>query len=102
MACADADPEEFFYPEGGGGGGHTTTEEVQRAAVERYCNHCPVWFECLSYALRTYQRHGAWGSMTEEEIRRLAPEVHGTAERGRRGCVCRHCTEAVTEARKVI
>jgi WhiB family redox-sensing transcriptional regulator len=58
--CSQADPEAWF-PEKGGSTG----------AAKRICRACEVRLECLGYALKTDQKFGIWGGMSERERRRL-------------------------------
>lgn len=60
--CAQTDPEAFF-PERG----------KVPAEAKRICQSCPVRADCLDYALRTGQRFGVWGGLSERERRRLQP-----------------------------
>jgi WhiB family redox-sensing transcriptional regulator len=59
-ACLTADTD-LFYPEKG----------VPTRAAKRICATCTVTEECLDYALRTNQRWGVWGGLSERERRRL-------------------------------
>lgn len=59
-ACADANPDIFFPSRG----------ESSAKAME-LCRGCEVRLECLDYALRTHQRHGIWGGLTERGRRRV-------------------------------
>lgn len=61
--CRDADPELFF----------PTSEDLRRPrvaeqvnAAKTVCAACPVWAECLSWAVTTGQTHGIWGLTTTE------------------------------------
>jgi len=58
--CAQTDPEAFF-PEKGG----------STKAAKKICASCDVAEQCLEYALRTEQRFGIWGGLSERERRRL-------------------------------
>jgi WhiB family transcriptional regulator, redox-sensing transcriptional regulator len=58
--CAQTDPEAFF-PEKGG----------SSTAAKRVCMGCGVRDQCLEWSLRTGQRHGIWGGLSERERRRL-------------------------------
>ncbi len=35
------------------------------------CGLCPVWRQCLQYALEIREQHGIWGGKTELERRRM-------------------------------
>jgi WhiB family redox-sensing transcriptional regulator len=74
-ACRDADPDLFF----------PVTEDRTRRAIaaqvdraKGVCARCPVWSQCLSYAVETRQDHGIWGGLTASERRRLARSGTGT------------------------
>lgn len=57
-ACAQTDPELFFPSKG----------EVPVADQARaVCAGCPVADQCLTFALRTEQRHGIWGGLTTRQ-----------------------------------
>lgn len=58
--CPQTDPE-LFFPEKG-----SSTKEAKRV-----CLDCPVREACLSYAMRTDQRFGVFGGLSERERRRL-------------------------------
>ncbi|MGW0316806.1 WhiB family transcriptional regulator [Streptomyces flavidovirens] len=60
-ACADADPE-IFFPVGVKG-----PALDEQAAAKEVCGRCPVTRQCLSYALRSGQRTGVWGGLSEDE-----------------------------------
>ena len=60
-ACRFADPELFFPISTSGPG------LAQLAAAKAICAGCRVRRECLAFALRTRQRHGVWGGMSEHE-----------------------------------
>jgi WhiB family redox-sensing transcriptional regulator len=62
--CAQTDPEAFF-PEKGG-----STREAKRI-----CVGCNVKAECLEYALRSDERFGIWGGLSERERRRLKRSI---------------------------
>lgn len=56
--CREVDPE-IFFPEKGG-----STREAKLV-----CAGCPVRVECLDYALRTDQRFGVFGGLSERQRR---------------------------------
>lgn len=60
--CAQTEPEVFFPDKGG-----------STAEAKEICGMCQVRVECLDYALRTRQRFGVWGGVSERERRRMAP-----------------------------
>ncbi|MGH3388176.1 MAG: WhiB family transcriptional regulator [Actinomadura sp.] len=60
-ACRGEDPE-LFFPIGVVGIG---ADQARRAVA--VCRRCAVRAECLRFALRSSQKHGVWGGLTEEE-----------------------------------
>ncbi len=56
--CTGVDPE-LFFPERG---------ESPREA-KQVCRGCVVREDCLAFALRTGERFGIWGGMSERERR---------------------------------
>ncbi|QDF18539.1 WhiB family transcription factor [Gordonia phage Pupper] len=58
--CAEVDPE-MFYPEKGG-----STQDAKAV-----CRSCEVKVECLDFAVKTDERFGVWGGLSERERRRL-------------------------------
>ncbi len=96
-ACGVADTDLFFG-----------TEEEQQVAVRVCRESCPVQDECLDYAVTTRQFHGAWGGLTEVQLRRRvkrprAEPEHGTPagarqhhRLGERPCAA--CRDAATRA----
>lgn len=38
------------------------------------CARCPVWEDCLDYAIAAQERHGIWGGMTPEERSEVIPD----------------------------
>jgi WhiB family redox-sensing transcriptional regulator len=59
-ACRSADPELFFPVSALG------SALRQVAEAKAVCSPCPVWQECLTFALATRQAHGVWGGMSEQ------------------------------------
>lgn len=62
-ACLGMDPD-VFYPERG---------QSSRPA-KRVCLDCPVWEQCLTFAMR--DKHGVWGGLSERQrrsLRRVTP-----------------------------
>jgi WhiB family transcriptional regulator, redox-sensing transcriptional regulator len=60
-ACRSVDPELFFPISSAG----PSLEQV--AEAKAVCASCLVRRQCLAFAMRTGQRHGIWGGLTEEE-----------------------------------
>jgi len=58
--CGQTDPEAFFPPKGS-----AATD------AKKVCARCDVRAECLDYALRTNQRYGIYGGLSERERRKL-------------------------------
>jgi WhiB family transcriptional regulator, redox-sensing transcriptional regulator len=67
--CAQTDPEAFF-PEKGG-----STRDAKKI-----CTTCEVKAQCLEYALKTDQRFGIWGGLSERERRALKKRRAAAAE----------------------
>ena len=67
---------EIFFPEGVGG---AVTAAVQKA--KKVCGSCPVRQECLAWAVRTGQRYGVWGGLSQDERRELAREADVEVQR---------------------
>ncbi|CAJ62545.1 MULTISPECIES: WhiB family transcriptional regulator [Frankia] len=66
-ACGAGDLDLFFAPEG-----VPRRERTRReAAAKAVCAGCRVRRECLRYALRTGERFGVWGGLTEWERARI-------------------------------
>jgi WhiB family redox-sensing transcriptional regulator len=69
-ACRSVDPDLFFPVSLSG---RSLAQVTEAKAV---CAGCPVWRECLEFAVRTHQAHGIWGGVTEDErARARAAEV---------------------------
>lgn len=62
--CSQCDPE-LWFPNPG-----STSRDAKRV-----CISCPVRAQCLEYALRTDQRFGVWGGMSERDRRRLRRHI---------------------------
>lgn len=58
--CRGVNPD-LFFPERG-----ASTREAKEV-----CKGCPVRPECLEYALKTGQKFGIWGGLSERERRRI-------------------------------
>jgi WhiB family redox-sensing transcriptional regulator len=54
--CAQIDPE-MFYPEAGG----------SARPAKRICEHCPVTFDCLTWALAHNEKFGIWGGTAPKD-----------------------------------
>lgn len=63
--CRGEDPE-IFFPQSRQG-----DSPVRTALAKAICGRCPVSDACLQWALRTDQRIGVWGGLTESERRRI-------------------------------
>lgn len=63
-ACAGA-PTDDWFP-------HRGSERTPEAVRARdLCTTCPVWEDCLLYALANRERHGIWGGIPTEKRKRL-------------------------------
>jgi WhiB family transcriptional regulator, redox-sensing transcriptional regulator len=60
-ACRSAAPGLFFPISSSG------RSMAQVAEAKAICAGCQVRGECLAFALRTYQIHGVWGGLSEQE-----------------------------------
>jgi WhiB family transcriptional regulator, redox-sensing transcriptional regulator len=67
--CAQTDPDAFFPGKGG------STSEPKKV-----CRACPVTAECLEYALRTDQRYGVWGGLSERQRRKIKRQRDADAQ----------------------
>lgn len=59
-ACFGIDPDLFF----------PTSEEEAGPALS-YCSVCGIRETCLAWALKSGERYGVWGGLTEQQRRRL-------------------------------
>lgn len=59
-ACRGIDPD-LFHPEQG----------ESTAPAKAVCASCPVWRDCLSYALSDPSMHGVAGRTSDRERRRI-------------------------------
>lgn len=66
-ASPDANVDWFFPPEGTSRAERTVLDSL----AKRVCRVCPFEEACGAWALATAQRHGTWGSTTEQERRCL-------------------------------
>lgn len=64
-ACID-DEQGVFFPADGDVGAINAAKAI--------CAGCPVFDDCLSYALETNQSEGIWGGRTPRERRKLRRE----------------------------
>lgn len=62
-ACRGAEGLLFFGPDGES----RPQREIRENKAKAVCAACPVWAQCLDYALRNSIRHGIWGGLNEEE-----------------------------------
>lgn len=74
--CRSEDADLFFSHSKRG------TPPAQVAEAKAICGRCPVAAVCLQWALRTDQRLGIWGGLTESERRQLKARLR----RARRTC----------------
>jgi WhiB family transcriptional regulator, redox-sensing transcriptional regulator len=63
-ACFGIDPDVFF-----------PISEEEAGPALTYCGSCRIREECLAWALKTGERYGVWGGMTEQQRRRIARRV---------------------------
>lgn len=76
-ACAGADPD-LFHPQRG----------MPTSDAKAVCATCPVRTECLAWAVRTHQKFGIWGGLSERERRRLVEVRPDLGVRDPRTCPC--------------
>lgn len=69
-ACVGLPPA-LFSPEEPLAGGDFAARQGAVAAAKAVCFGCPVWRDCLNYALDNKVEDGIWGGLTATE--RLAP-----------------------------
>lgn len=60
------DHDLFFSPRGA----------TQLAAIHKFCEGCPVAWECLEYSVRLEMGHGIWGAMPPDDRHRLLKRHH--------------------------
>ena len=70
-ACYNEDNDLFFPPDG-------DYSDVEKARA--ICKTCPVWKECLGYAVRTKQPYGVWAGSTPYQRRSLRAQWRRTGE----------------------
>lgn len=68
--CSGRDTEVFF-PEG----------DQPVIVAKSICQRCPVRADCLAHALRTDERYGIWGGLTEHERDLLREGIAGHTPR---------------------
>ena len=83
-------PDESWFPS------DRNAEAVMAARrAKAICQQCPVWDQCLSYALQTHQGHGIWGGVNLERTdgaarralaRKLRLKVDPRKPRGQTPC----------------
>ena len=74
-ACQGLPPAVFFPPDRGEQPPAPWTPDPALAV----CAACPVVEDCRAWALATRQKHGVWGGMTEEELRRRRAQTRRRA-----------------------
>ncbi len=71
-ACRGPNAVVFFPPNHFERKEEKATREHEAKAI---CGLCPVWRQCLQYALEIREQHGIWGGKTELERRRMLESV---------------------------
>lgn len=66
-ACRGADPDLFFRRDGEG----RAEWHRRQAAAKAICGGCPVWRQCLTYALDSGEAFGIWGACDEDDRRAI-------------------------------
>ena len=77
-ACRVHDPEIWF----------PFTNDLQSLDVKlaaAICTHCPVWVECLTWALENREYYGVWGGKTAAQRRTLLDPKRRRTHRDRAG-----------------
>lgn len=74
--CAGLDPSVFYAD------GYHAREQVR--AAQRICGNCLVRAECGDYAIRTGERWGVWGGMSQRELRQRRRRFTSGAKTGTR------------------
>jgi WhiB family redox-sensing transcriptional regulator len=59
-ACFGVDPDVFF-----------PISEEEAGPALTFCGSCRIREECLAWALKSGERYGVWGGLTEQQRRRL-------------------------------
>lgn len=75
-ACAGMDQRAFFAT-----GNHA---RAQVFAAKRVCATCPVSAACREYAIKTGERFGVWGGMSQSELRQKRARFTSRAKTGTR------------------
>ncbi|WP_333619066.1 WhiB family transcriptional regulator [Dietzia sp.] len=92
-ACQSQPVELFFHSE--------DTPRGQRRRNERdaarICEECPVLATCRAHALRTGERYGVWGGLTENQRLRILSHAPGQAGRDRIAEELAHAAEPERE-----
>lgn len=73
--CAGQDGETWFPVV------HTKGWQEKLEQAKKVCARCPVTAECLAYALKTGQKAGVWGGLSEAERQELRPLPETQVER---------------------
>ncbi len=60
--CKGSDTMVFYPP---------SDDDSQAEEAKTICGMCDVQKRCLEFALRTREKHGVWGGLTERERRRV-------------------------------
>lgn len=60
-ACREADPR-IFYP---------VAFDGVLPEAKALCDVCPVKNECLEGAIARFEKHGTWGGVSADELRRI-------------------------------
>jgi WhiB family redox-sensing transcriptional regulator len=73
-------------------------------AATAICDTCPVTKQCLDSALKTDERFGVWGGLTERKRREIrnprGPSPCGTRSAYDRGCRCFDCKKATSDYKR--
>ena len=69
-ACRGMDTEWFYTPMS-----ELLSQGISYRTLRRVCFSCPIWEECLKYAVQE-QPYGFWGGLSEEERKHLYDGTH--------------------------
>ena len=69
-ACRGMDTEWFYTPMS-----ELLSQGISYRTLRRVCFSCPIWEECLKYAVQE-QPYGFWGGLSEEERKHIYNGTH--------------------------
>lgn len=97
MGACQSEPVELFFHSEETPRGQRRRNEREAA---RICEECPVLATCRAHALRTGERYGVWGGLTENQRLRI---LSGSPfPSGREALVAEHAPSAEREDRELV